>query len=385
MSKKPLGVAVLGMGWMGEAHSLAYRALPFVFPDARQVRLVACADENSQRAEASRARFGFTHAFTDWREAIAAEGVDIVDVTLPNRYHLPAIEEAAAHGKAINCEKPVGSTPADTLRAAALAREKGIVSMTGYNYRWAPVLQTLARMLEEKRLGELRALRLRFFSCYAADPLAAFSWRFDRNYGTGAIADLMSHVADLALCFGGAIKEVCSTTSIFVKERPVPKQAGTHFSRGKASDPQKAVSNEDYAAAFVRFENGAHGTLECSRALRGPLCELALEVYGEKGAARWSFEDMNVLYLSEPLTHGEGYRRIDSSPDHPSHAAFNPAPAAGLGYNDLKTIEAYRFVQSVERGENDAVSLEHAARVARVLQAVESSAESRAWQQVEAL
>ena len=116
--------------------------------------------------------------------------------------------------------------------------------------------------------------------------------------------------------------------------------------------------------------------------MRGPLCELALEVYGEKGAARWSFEDMNVLYLSEPLRHGEGYRRIDSSPEHPQHAAFNPAPAAGLGYNDLKTIEAYHFVKAIERGANGAVSLEHAARVACVLEAVESSATSGQWQTV---
>ena len=124
------------MGWMGEAHSLAYRALPLVFPDALPVRLVACADEDAKRAESCRERFGFAHAFTDWRSAIAAEGVDVVDITLPNRHHLPAIEAAVARGLAVACEKPVGASPAETCRAAKLAREKGVVSMTGYNYRW---------------------------------------------------------------------------------------------------------------------------------------------------------------------------------------------------------------------------------------------------------
>ena len=295
-ARQTLGVGVIGLGWMGEAHARAYLRAPRHFPaDNLEVRLVACADNVARRAEATARRYGFAEHSTDWRAVVAHREVDLVSITAPNHLHLEIVEAAAAAGKHIFCEKPVGRFLAETAAAAAAARAAGVVTGVGYNYRWAPLVQHCGRLIRAGALGGIRHFHGRFFTMYGSHPLSRLTWRFDREVsGHGAAGDILAHVIDTALFLAGPIKRVVGRQQTDIAQRPLPAPGrGTHFSLGGAGDRKGAVTNEDYVGALLEFAGGGGGTVEASRTVPGPKCEFAFEIYGEKGALRWDFERMN--------------------------------------------------------------------------------------------
>ncbi|MDD9822321.1 MAG: Gfo/Idh/MocA family oxidoreductase, partial [Gammaproteobacteria bacterium] len=292
-ARQTLGVGVIGLGWMGEAHARAYLRAPRHFPaDNLEVRLVACADNVARRAEATARRYGFAEHSTDWRAVVAHREVDLVSITAPNHLHLEIVEAAAAAGKHIFCEKPVGRFLAETAAAAAAARAAGVVTGVGYNYRWAPLVQHCGRLIRAGALGGIRHFHGRFFTMYGSHPLSRLTWRFDREVsGHGAAGDILAHVIDTALFLAGPIKRVVGRQQTDIAQRPLPAPGrGTHFSLGGAGDRKGAVTNEDYVGALLEFAGGGGGTVEASRTVPGPKCEFAFEIYGEKGALRWDFE-----------------------------------------------------------------------------------------------
>lgn len=381
-----IGVGVIGMGWMGTVHGRSYRAVGDRFHNRGvSARLVICADDVEARAREAQARLGFEASTTDWRAVIDHPDVQAVNVASPNFLHREMALAAIEAGKHLFCEKPVGRTPEETAEVYHAARAAGLLSFVGVNYRWAPLVQYAHQLIADGKLGEITNYNGRFYVMYASDPLAQLSWRFEKEKsGTGALGDLMPHVADMAQFLAGPIVRVMGTQETFIKERPLPVPGrGTHFSTGKAGDPTGAVTNEDYAGALVQFENGARGTLEVSRTIFGPQCEMALEVYGSKGALKWNFEQMNEmeLHLSDEGEH-DGFVRILAGPEHPFHGRFNPGPGVGVGYEDLKTIEAYHFLKSIVDGKEGAASLTQAYAYANVLAATMRSWESGGWEDV---
>ena len=384
---RTIGVGVVGMGWMGEAHSRAYRLVGDRFHDRGvRARLVVCADVDPARAASAVARFGFERSTTDWRDVVDDPAVEAISITGPNDLHLPVIRAAVERRKAILCEKPVGRTPAETLEAAALARGTGIVTAVGYNYRWAPVVQHARDLIAAGALGELTHYRGRFLNGYASDPDGVLSWRFLGDQGYGTLGDLLSHAIDLAHVIAGPIDELVATRETFIRTRPLPRPGGTHYDTAAAGGPRGEVSNEDYVGALVRFANGARGTLESCRVIVGAQCDLAFEVHGTNGALAWTFERMNELRFYRPdrgSPADSGWTTELSGPAHPFHRAFNPAWATGLGYDDLKVIEAARFLEAVATGILGSPSLEDAAAVARVQEAMIASWASGGWERVE--
>src|SRR5947209_13042483 len=168
---RTIGIGVIGMGWMGEVHSRSYRAIPDRFHESGiSPRLVVCADAVEARAQAAQQRFGFERYRTDWRAVIADPEVEVVNVAAPNGMHLEIIREAARAGKHILCEKPVGKDPQETFQSAAFAREAGVLTFVGYNYRWAPLVQYAGQLIAEGKLGRLTHYHGRFLNGYAAAP-----------------------------------------------------------------------------------------------------------------------------------------------------------------------------------------------------------------------
>src|SRR5262249_14990632 len=219
-----------------------------------------------------------------------------------------------------------------------------------------------------------------------SNPRAVLSWRFQKELaGLGACGDLMSHVVDMAHLIAGPIQRVVGMRHTFIPERPLATVGrGTHFTVS-TEGPTAKVTNEDYTGALVEFVNGVRGTLEVCRVINGPKCEMAFEANGTRGALRWDFERMNELELS--LSGGEGssqgYTRVLSGPEHPFHAHFNPAPGTGLGYDDLKVIEAYHFLQSISHGQLGSPSFSEALAVANVQAAIIRTWETGAWENVQ--
>jgi predicted dehydrogenase len=385
---RTIGVGVIGMGWMGEVHSRSYNTLPDRFHEAGiRPRLVVCADNVQARAQQAQERFGFARYTTNWRQVIDDPQVEVVDCAAPNGLHLEIIRAAAAAGKPILCEKPVGRFPEETVEAYHAASEAGILSFVGYNYRWAPLVQYARQLIEAGELGTLTHYHGRFLNGYAADPLGFLTWRFVQEQGLGALGDLLSHAIDMAFMLSGPIQRLVANRETFIKQRPIPQTGvGTHYDRATGSEPLGAVTNEDYVSALVHFENGAHGMLEACRVVNGAKCDMSFEVYGTRGALKWNMEKMNVLEFqrrNDAVPAEEGYTELLSGPAHPYHKYFNPAWGCGLGYDDLKVIEAYNFCKSIVDGKQGEPGFKEACQVARVEQAIMRSWDSGRWEVVE--
>jgi predicted dehydrogenase len=384
---RSIGVGVIGMGWMGQVHSRAYNQLRDRFHQSGIVpRLVICSDTVEPRAQEAQARFGYEDLTTDWHEVIAHPDVEAVNITAPNGIHLEMVRAAAQAKKHILCEKPVGRFPEDTIQSYLAAREAGVQTLVGYNYRWAPVVQYARRLIETGELGSLTHYHGRFLNGYAADPRSVLSWRFLAEQGLGTLGDLGSHVIDMAHMLAGPIDRVVSNRETFIKQRPIQQPGvGTHYDAADGSEPIGAVTNEDYFSAIVRFRNGAQGILESCRVINGPKCDMSFAVYGTKGALKWSMEQMNELHFqrrNEANPAEDGFTDVLSGPVHPFHKYFNPAWGLGLGYDDLKAIEAHTFLGAVASGTRAEPDFKSACDVAQVQNAMIRSWDTERWESV---
>ena len=380
-----VGIGLVGFGWMGQAHTRSYSRIPMLFPTrAGDPELVVCSDTVAERRDEAVSSFGFCEAVEDWRRVCEHPAVDAVVVAAPNMLHVEIVEAACAAGKHVFCEKPVGGTPEQTARAAAAARAAGVISGVGYNYRFAPLVRYATTLIRNGRLGEITNYRGRFFSMYGSDPLGTLSWRFLQDEaGYGVSTDLLSHAVDLAHMLLGPITSVVGTSETFVRERPLPWQAGTHYGRGTPEDPTGTVTNEDYVAALVVFANGARGTFEASRTLVGPESQMAFEVYGTAGALSWNLERLNELelYLAGDEPHS-GYTTVLGGDRFPYHGRFVPGSGNPIGFEDLVAIEDLEFLESVVRGSPHEPGFEDALAYVSVHAALVRSWESGAWEDV---
>ncbi len=386
---RTIGIGLVGFGWMGQAHSRSYRNIPAYFPE-RGIRpkLVAVADTVPARTALAVGNFGFERGTADWRELMDDAAIDVIDITAPNGMHQELAEAAAAAGKHIFCEKPVGIEPAATAAIELAARRAGVITGVGYNYRWAPMVQYTKQLIAAGRLGELTHYRGRFFSMYGRDRLGLLSWRFlQSEAGYGALSDIMSHAIDMAQHLCGPITRLVSVKEIFVKERPLPKLGtGTHYERGAPGDPTGAVTNEDYVGALVEFAAGVRGTLEADRSIFGPQSSMAFELNGSRGAASWEHEKLNQLqlYLAEEQ-HNDGFVEVLAGDAFPHQGNIVPGGGNSLGYEDMKIIEALEFLESVAAGRPHDPGFDAALANASVAAAMIRSWDTERWEPVTSL
>jgi predicted dehydrogenase len=388
-----IGVGLISVGWMGRLHSRAYQALPSVYPElGLRPRLVHAADTAADRVTYARDVLGYAKGSTDYRDVLADPDVDVVSICAPNALHREVGLAAAAAGRPFWIEKPVGRDARETGEVAAAARKAGIVTSSGYNYRHVPAVEHVRGLVAQGALGRITNVRAVFFSGYAAEPKGALSWRFKRELaGSGALGDLLSHVVDLVSYLVGPIAEVSALTSTVYAERPIlPMGSGTHFAVIEDGE-LGPVENDDYAATLVRFAPtvqgpGAVGTLEASRTIVGPQCGLGFELYGTDGSAVWNFEQMNQLQVcvGRGSPH-QGYTTVLGNAHLGDYARFQPGPGIGMGYDDLKVIEAKKFLVAVAGGERRNSTIEDAHAVAEVISAAGASAASGTWQAVPAV
>ncbi|MBM3689419.1 MAG: Gfo/Idh/MocA family oxidoreductase [Actinobacteria bacterium] len=383
---KEIGIAVLGLGWMGQAHSRSVLRIPSLFPQRScNPRLVACADTEGERRERAVRDFGFARATDDWSAAVADPEVDVVWVTAPNMLHVPMIEAAAAAGKAIFSEKPIGGTPAQTVAAYSAAKRAGILTGVGYNYLWSPLVMHARDLIASGALGEITHYRGRFLSMYGSDEMGLLTWRFKLGEGGyGVSSDILSHCVSLAQFLVGDISEVVGMQHTIITERPIPQGAASHYGRGKPSDPKGPVENEDFASMLCRFGCGATGTFETSRTTIGPESHNAFEIYGTKGALAWNFERLNELqyYRHDPSIKETGWTTIFGGDRFPFHGAFVPGQANAIGFEDIVATEDFVFLEALAAGGTFTPGFKEAVDVVSVQQALIDSWSSRMWEPV---
>ena len=323
MGAGEVGIGVVGYGAMGRAHCYGYTLAPRLRELSVRPRLRIISGRNRDAVAIVAQRFGVERVSTDWREVLAAPDVEIVHVCTPPGTHPEIVAAAAGAGKAVVCEKPLAADYAGAVIAAEAVQRAGVAGMVGFNYRRLPALALMKRMLDEGRVGTVRLFRASWLTDEFLDPDVPFDWRFERRQGASTIADLGSHLIDLAGWLAGEIVAVCAQSATFTAERADP-----------GPGPARAIDNDEASGALLRFAGGAIGTFEVAKVAPGRPCDFMVEVNGSRGTLRFDYARLNELWYSDREDPPElyGVRRIRAEhPSHPETAGWWPI-GQGVGY-----------------------------------------------------
>nr|ACO88890.1 putative oxioreductase [Microbacterium sp. MA1] len=353
LSSTDIGVAVIGAGMAGKAHAAAYRTASTLYDSILPpIRLVSIADVYEPLAEAGAKRFGYERHDTSWQAIVDAPDIDVVSVVVANHLHREIVEALLAAGKHVLCEKPLSDSLESAYAMADAARNASTVARVGFTYRRAPGIAAIRDLIQSGTLGRVYHITGRYFADYAADPNVAISWRFKGEPGTGALADVGSHLAYLTEFLGGPISSVNGGRfRTVIPERPKPVGVVSGHGHSQVSDEYDTVENDDYATFSIEFAGGAAGAVEVSRVAAGHPNGLSLEVYAENGAATWSQERPSEmqLFLNEGPAGQRGYRQVLLGPAHPYVAGGAPIDVSGVGFgqNEGFAVQARAFLEEV--------------------------------------
>lgn len=367
---RPLGVAMIGYAFMGKAHSNAWRNVASFFEVPAFEQKVIVGRDAGQVAEAAD-KYGWAESATDWRSVIARDDIDIVDICAPGWMHADVAIAALEAGKHVLVEKPLANTLAEAeamADAARAARNRGVQSMVGFNYRRVPALALAREFIAEGRLGKVRHVRAAYLQDWLSDDQAPMTWRLKKETaGSGALGDIASHAIDQVLfLLGGTVTEVSGRLHTFVTSRP-------------GADGPEEVTVDDAAWATLTLDSGALASVEVSRVATGQKNSLKLEIYGDKGSLLFDLENLNELGFLDATVpvREQGFRRIlVNEPDHPYLKAWWPQGHV-IGWEHTFTHEIRDFLAAVDSGSEPSPSFEDGLAVQRVLAAVEESAHAK--------
>ncbi len=366
-----LRIGLIGSGFMGKTHAIAFHALPVVFPATKKVVCEMVADATEELARHAARTLGFKRFTADWKELVSDPDIDVVDICTPNYMHKEMALAAIAAGKHVYCEKPLALNPQESLEMSVAAEESGVKTLVGFNYVKNPAASLAKEIIENGEIGKIVHFRGTHVEDYLSDPLTPFTWRLQqRHAGSGALGDLC-HIISMAQYLVAPITEVCGDAQTVIGERPV----------STALEEWAPVENEDQAHFMARFANGAIGTLEVSRVATGRKMGLTYEITGTKGSIYFDQERMSELklYVAQGAAGRQGFKTLLLGPQHPDYAAFSPAPGHGLGYNDMKIVEARDLVDGISGAKPLWPDFRSGWEVDRVIDAVLRSHEEHRW------
>lgn len=385
---KRLNIGMIGGGFMGKAHALAYAAMPMFFWPAPAIpvrRMIA--DVSPEMAEHARARLGFETAARDWREIIESRDIDVVDIVTPNDSHAEIAIAAAKAGKHIMCEKPLARTADEARHIWHAARDAGVMHMVAFNYRHTPAVALAAKLIAEGRIGQVLNFRGTYLQDWSADPDSPLSWRFQKKVaGSGAVGDIATHVIDMARFLVGEIVAVNAVTRTYIAERP--QQNSGVDKLGAATRltgvPKAVVDVDDEVMTLVRFAGGAVGSIEATRNAYGRNNYLTFEVHGSRGSIVFNYErrdELQVVFADDPAE-TRGFRTIYTGPAHPFGDGLWPIPALGIGYGETKIIEAYLFARAIADNALPSPNFEDGWKASAIADAILSSGATGGWTDV---
>ena len=386
---KKLNVGLIGAGFMGKAHSLAYTAMPMFFwpAPAIPVRKSIVDVSDSIAAEAAQ-RFGFEKSSSDWRSVVEDPEIDIVDIATPNHLHAEIAIAAAAAGKHIISEKPLARSGEEAKTMYDAVKDAGIVHMVAFNYRRTPAVALAKKYIEEGALGEILNFRGTYLQDWSADPDGPLSWRFQKKIaGSGSLGDIGTHVVDMARYLCGEITQVNTQLRTWVKSRPL--QAGGADKLGAStkdsSAPRGEVDVDDEVLSLLEFENGAIGSLEATRNAHGRNNFLTFEIHGSLGSIYFNYERRDELQVafSSDRADRKGFRTVYTGPAHPYGEGLWPIPALGIGYGETKIIETYDFVKAIMDGSQVSPNFKDGYQINLIADAMAASSASRSWTPVQ--
>ena len=347
-----IGIAVIGAGMAGKAHAAAYRVAPTLYESTLpDLRYVSIGDMNAEVGRAAARRYGYERSDTDWWAIADDPDIQVVSVVIANSLHLEVVRGLIEAGKHVLCEKPLSDTLASARKMADLAREASSVVRIGLTYRRQPGVAAIRDWIQDGTLGRVLHFSGRYWCDYGCNPMAPMSWRYKGPMGSGALADLGSHLTYLSEFLCGGITAVSGGAfATAIKERPVPLGAVVGHGLAAVSDRKETVENDDYAA-FTAFFGETRGSLEVSRVAAGYPNGLDFEVFCENGAASFHQDTPSQvrLYLNDDHPGRNGYRTVNLGSDHPYVAGGMPIDVSGVGFgqNEGFTYQARAFLEEV--------------------------------------
>ena len=364
-----IGVGLIGTGYMGKCHALAWNAVKPVFGAGPRPVLVHLGEANAELAAARAAEFGFERSSGDWRAIIADPAVEVVSITTPNAFHAEMAIAALEAGKHIWCEKPMAPAFADAERMADAARRSGKIAVLGYNYIQTPMIRHISQLLDEGAIGEVNHVRVEMDEDFMADATAIFGIKSEKSSGYGALDDFGVHPLSLIFSLFGPVEKVLAQLAKPYAERPL-KDGG-----------KRAVETFDIANVLFSLGNGASGVMALNRSAWGRKGRIALQIFGAKGSMLYDQERFNEfqLYLGSDRPTEQGFRTVIAAPQHRPYDRFIPAPGHGLGFNDLKIIECHELLNAIAGKPARVIGFEEGLKIERTVHAMARSQEEGRW------
>ena len=366
---KTIGVGLIGTGYMGKCHALAWNAVRGVFGEGPRVRLVHLAEVDADLARRKADALGFEKGTSRWRDLVDDPAVDVVSVTAPNAFHAEMAVAALDAGKHVWCEKPMAPELADALAMRDAARRAGKVAALGYNYIQNPMVRQIERLIAGGAVGAVSHVRLEMDEDYMADPSALFNWKSEAASGYGALDDFAVHPLSLLWTLLGPVHSVMADMAKPFEERVTA--AGT----------RRPVETHDIASVLLKLESGVSGVLMVNRSAWGRKGRIAIQIFGSDGSVVYDQERMNEvqLYRAGGKPAEAGYTTILAGPAHEPYDRFIPAPGHGLGFNDLKVIECNELLKAIEGRSARIVDFERGVEIERAIHAMACSFHERRW------
>jgi predicted dehydrogenase len=380
-----LRVGMIGIGFMGAAHSQGWRVAPRFFDLPLDIEMAVLAGRDEARTEAAARKWGWAETTTDWRSLLTRDDVDLIDIVTPGETHVEIAIAALEAGKHVLCEKPLANTVEEAERmaeAAEAAAAKGVYAMVGFTYRRVPAATFARNLVAEGAIGEIRQVRANYLQDWLVDADAPLTWRMKKELaGSGALGDIGAHAIDLAqFITGQRLTAVSGMLETFVKSRPLLLESSGLS--GTASTERGEVTVDDLALFTGRFDGGAIGSFEATRFSTGRKNAFRIEIAGSLGALSFDLEDMNVLQVYDRTAPADrqGFTRVlVTEPEHPYMADWWPTGHM-IGYEHGFSHQARDITLAIANGSQPTPSFADGLQVQRVLDAVERSAESgSAW------
>ncbi len=338
-SNQTLHIGIIGGGYMGKAHAVAYAAVGAAFETKLRPKLEMVAARTQETARDYQKKFGFERSTDNWHELVSDPKIDAVIIASPPETHREITLEAFANGKHVFCEKPLGASIQDGLdMIEAAANAPKLANMVGFNYIRTPAAQFIRQMLAANEIGDITYFRAEMHEDFMASSSAEWTWRSEGD-SNGALGDLAPHVFNMTLALMGPIKRLNGEIGTIFKTRPYKGET-------------RAVTNDDRGQFMCEFETGTRGHVSFNRAALGRKMGYAFEIFGTKGSIRFDQEDQNAiwLYREDGNEREQGFKKILTNPSHPDYVNFNLGAGHGTGYQDQIIIEARDFLNAIETG-----------------------------------
>jgi len=375
MAQKQLNIGMVGYGFMGRAHSNAYRKVGNFFDLEYQPVLKAIAARSRDKAEAFAYRWGYESVETDWRKLCERPDIDAIDICVPNDLHMDIAIAAAKAGKMVLCEKPLARNAKEGEKMVAAVEKAGVPNTVWYNYRRVPAVSLIKQVAESGRLGKIYHYRAKFLQDWTISPDVpqggTGTWRLDvEAAGSGVTGDLIAHCLDTAIWINGSIKDLTAMTETFVKKRK-------HAVTGKVED----VGIDDAAAVLCHFDNGSLGTFESTRYARGHKALYTLEINGQHGSLAWDLHDLNRVAWFDHRIEGQmrGWTSIlVTDGEHPYLGKWW-VPGLSIGYEHSFIHQLADFLEGVANGTPASPTFREALETTRVCDAIVKSGKTGKW------